>query len=54
MQNVLGQFLDNVIIIKTKVLLPQTYLNLADVGGTVQSFSFLALKDFKLFDFLIF
>ena len=48
------QFLNHVIIIKTKVLLPQTYLTLADVGGTVQSFRFLALKDFKLFGFLIF
>jgi hypothetical protein len=41
------QFLNNVIIIKTKVLLPQTYVILADFDYTVcRPIGFIALKHF--------
>jgi hypothetical protein len=56
------QFSNNVIIIKTKVLLLRTYLTLADVGCDVSGFLFsclgplvlLLLKTYKLFGFPIF
>ena len=43
-----------IIIIKTKVLIPQTQVNLADFGYPVKTIWVYCFQNFKLFDFPIF
>jgi hypothetical protein len=49
-----SQFLNNVIINRTKVFLPQAYLTLDDFGYPVYALWFYGVHNFKLFGFSIF